>query len=167
MQMDSKTAIGDKDDKRLAYAKALVACGGTPEGIQAAFDAAKKEVAEVDALYNEELKKNPKAKLYHNLSFVGLAGFLLGLLAIFLVSLFTGLVIAALGLVLLVYASDQEKKAMVQASKQSQEVQARKDEAIERMKACRQYRTAKKEAEEKGISPADVQDLVAQLTMQS
>mgnify|MGYP003369470139 CR=1 len=109
----------------------------------------------------------PKAKLYHNLSFVGLAGFLLGLLAIFLVSLFTGLVIAALGLVLLVYASDQEKKAMVQASKQSQEVQARKDEAIERMKACRQYRTAKKEAEEKGISPADVQDLVAQLTMQS
>ena len=55
---------------------------------------------------------------------------------------------------------------MVQASAQSQEVQARKEAALERMRACRQYLTAKKEAEEKGISPADVQDLVAQLTSQ-
>lgn len=112
------------------------------------------------------MKKNPKAQLYHALSFVGLGGFLLGILAIFVVSLWTGLAIAVLGLVLFSYTSDQEKKAMVQASTQSQEVQARKEAALERMRACRQYLAAKKEAEEKGISPADVQDLVAQLTSQ-
>lgn len=165
-QADGKTASDSSEDKRLAYAKALVACGGTPEGIQTTFDAAKKEVAEADALYTQEMKKNPKAQLYHALSFVGLGGFLLGILAIFLVSLWTGLAIAVLGLVLFSYTSDQEKKAMVQASTQSQEVQARKEAALERMRACRQYLAAKKEAEEKGISPADVQDLVAQLTSQ-
>lgn len=33
-QADGKTASDSSEDKRLAYAKALVACGGTPEGIQ-------------------------------------------------------------------------------------------------------------------------------------
>lgn len=166
VQTGSNAAIDYNDDKRLAYAKALVACGGTPEGIQAAFDAAKKEVTAANALYTEALKKNPKAKLYHTITFVGLAGFLIGLIAIFLVSLFTGLVIAALGLVVIGYASDQEKNAMVQSSAQCQDVQARKEESLSRMKACREYLKAKEEAEEKGITPADVQDLIVQLTTQ-
>lgn len=166
VQVDGKTTIDDKDDKRLAYAKALVACGGTPEGIQAAFDATKKDLNATNTLYTEELKKNPKAQLYHTITLVGLAGFLIGLIAIFLVSLFTGLAIAAVSLFIFNFADNQEKHSMTQASTQCQEVQARKEEALARMKACREYLKAKEEAEEKGITPADVQDLIVQLTMQ-
>ena len=56
VQIDSKTSIDDKDDKRIAYAKALAACNGTPEGIQAAYNTAEKEANAAEEANTAELK---------------------------------------------------------------------------------------------------------------
>ena len=53
------------------------------------------------------------------------------------------------------------------SSAQSREALIRREDAQKNLEIYKGYLKAKKEAEEKGISPADVQDLVASLMQQS
>lgn len=166
-QIDSTITISDKDDLRTAYAKALVACGGTPEGIQAAYRAAETESNKAGEVYTAELKNVPGAGTAHAISLVAAFGFFFGLASIFFLSLVTGLLITAVCMFIFSVTNKQEKTLMEQAaSAQSREAHIRHEEAEKRLTACKAYLKAKKEAEEKGISPADVQDLIAELTMQ-
>src|SRR5699024_5460807 len=72
------------DQKRLAYAKALAACGGTPEGILTAYENAKAENEAASKAYDEELAKNPRAKIASRLSTFSLFCALPGIALIFL-----------------------------------------------------------------------------------
>lgn len=168
VQINSKTSIDDKDDKRLAYAKALAACNGTPEGIQAAYNTAEKEAKAAEDAYSAELKNVPGAKTANIISVIAAFGMIFGFISIFFTSLLTGLVIAAVCIGIFSVSDRREKTLMKQAaSAQSREALIQQEETKKQLEICKGYLKAKKEAEENGISAADVQDLVENLMQQS
>src|SRR5699024_6401705 len=67
---NAKQNASSADKKKVAYAKALAACGGTPEGILSAYESAMAERAAASNAYNEQLTKNPQAKTAHTLSMI-------------------------------------------------------------------------------------------------
>ena len=56
------------------YAKALAACNGTPEGIQAAYNTAEKEAKAAEDAYSAELKNVPGAKTANIISVIATFG---------------------------------------------------------------------------------------------
>lgn len=104
----------------------------------------------------------------HYTAVIAVFGVLLGLISIFFTSLLTGLLIAVVCVVIFCVTDKREKTLMKQASSsQSREALIRREDAKKNSEIYKGYLKAKKEAEEKGISPADVQDLVADLMQQS
>lgn len=93
---------------------------------------------------------------------------ILGFISIFFTALLTGLLIAVVCAVIFCVTDKREKALIKQASSaQSREALIRREDAQKNLEIYKGYLKAKKEAEEKGISPADVQDLVASLMQQS
>lgn len=150
------------------YAKALAACNGTSEGIQAAYNTAEKEGNAAEEAHTAELKNVPGAKTVNIISVIAAFGMIFGFISIFFTSLLTGLVIATVCIGIFSVSDKREKALMKQAaSAQSRKALDWHEAAQKRLEICKGYLKAKKEAEDNGISPADVQDLVADLMQQN
>lgn len=102
------------------------------------------------------------------ISVIAAFGMIFGFISIFFTSLLTGLVIAVVCIGIFSVSDKREKTLMKQAaSAQSRKALDWHEAAQKRLEICKGYLKAKKEAEDNGISPADVQDLVADLMQQN
>lgn len=164
---DNKDASSD-DRKRLEYAKALAACGGTPDGILAAYEKAKTEHEAADKAYDEELAKNPQARRASKLSAIFLLGAFVGIILIFVVSLPVGIGTIIACLLLFFFFDSREKNSMATSSSaEARQAKLRKENASQAFETCKGYLNAKKAADGSGITPDDVQELVAQLSKEA
>lgn len=159
---NAKQNASSADKKKFAYAKALAACGGTPEGILSAYESAMAERAAASNAYNEQLTKNPQAKTAHTLSMIFLLGVVLGVILIFAVSLPVGVGVFIASVALFSFFDTREKKSMAASSSaEARQAKLRQEQAEEALKTCRAYLNAKKEAEESGITVDDVKELIS------
>ncbi len=150
-----------EEQKRLAYAKALAACGGTPDGILAAYESAKAENEAASKAYEQELAKNPRAKIANLLSMLFLLCALPGIALIFLGFLPLGLGVIVVSLLLCYFFDKRENSTMAASSSaEARQAKLRKEQAAEAFEVCKAYLNAKKEADESGITPDAVQELM-------